>query len=108
MPQIICKGLKEKEVMAMSDSLSYELAEIMDTPRDWFIFEHIDRKCYVAGSKAEGDVMIDIWWFDRGQEIKDKTALAVDKAVRDMGYSQIEIAFNNYREESYYENGKHY
>lgn len=108
MPQIICKGLKEQEVVRLSQTLSEDLSKLMDTPKDWFLFEYIERKCYVVGEKLIGDPMIDIWWFDRGQEIKDKTAKVVDESIRKMGYEQIEIVFHECIEESYYENGKHY
>ena len=108
MPQIICKGLKEEEVIGLSLTLSEKLAEIMDTPKDWFLFEHIERKCYVAGNSLIGDPIIDIWWFDRGQEIKDLTAKAVDSDIRALGYNQIEVVFHQCIHESYYENGEHY
>lgn len=108
MPQIICKGLKEQEVIHLSKTLSENLAEIMNTPKDWFLFEYIERKCYVLGEKLSGDPIIDIWWFDRGQDIKDKTAQAIDKSIRVLGYEQIEIVFHECKEDSYFENGKHY
>ncbi len=108
MPQIICKGLKEEEVVALSSSMSKEFSKIMDCPEDWFLFEFVERKCYVQGKKLENDPMIDIYYFDRGQEIQDQCALALDKAIRELGYEQIEIHFHFCLERCYYENGKHY
>lgn len=108
MPQLIFKGLKEDEVILLSKTLSDDLAKTTDTPNDWFLFEHIERKCYVLGERLTGDIHVDVWWFDRGQEIRDKVALSIDSAIRHFGYSQIEISFNLCHKESYYENGQHY
>ena len=78
MPQLIFKGLKEDEVILLSKTLSDDLAKTTDTPNDWFLFEHIERKCYVLGERLTGDIHVDVWWFDRGQEIRDKVALSID------------------------------
>ncbi len=108
MPQLICRGLKEKEVAQLSVTLSEELAKLTDTAKDWFLFEHIERNCYVSGEKVTGDPIIDIMWFDRGQQVKDSVGKAVDSAVRALGYAQIEVVFHPLEKESYFENGEHY
>ncbi len=108
MPQIICKGMNEQEVLTLSEKITGQLSALMDTPQDWFMFEYQQRKCFVMGKPLEGDPIVDIWWFDRGQEIKDKTALIVDSAVRGFGYEQIEVVFHESIACDYYENGKHY
>ncbi len=107
MPHLFCKGLKETEVIELSNTLSRELSQIMNTPEDWFLFEHIERKRYVQGKAIENSVFIEVWYFGRTKEVQDKSALAIDAAIKALGYANVEICFYIRSKQSYYVNGEH-
>ncbi len=108
MPQLKFKGLKIEEVKNLSSTLSVKLGEIMDTESDWFLFEHVNTTTFVNGIELKGSIMIDIYWFDRGQEIKNQSAKAIHNTILNLGYENIEIVFHELKANDYFENGEHY
>jgi hypothetical protein len=60
------------------------------------------------GEVVEGNPVIEISWFDRGQEIQDKTAKIITKYIQLIGYTNVDIIFITLDENKYYENGVHF
>lgn len=108
MPQLVCKGLQEAEVQTLSETLAPVLSKLMGTPEEWFTFEYVSKISYVSGKKVEGEVSVDMRWFDRGQDVQDETASLITDSLRKFGYEEIEVVFHPLKKENFYDNGIHY
>ena len=108
MPHMLIKGMKENQVVLLSKVIFPQLSEIMETPEDWFVFEHSPNTYFISGKATKLYPMVHLYWFDRGQDIKNQTARLLDEKIREMGYEQIEIIFHAHKKEDYFENGEHY
>lgn len=108
MPQLIFRGIKEQEVCELSNNLCKKLSAIMETKEDWFIFEYVNRKTYCMGDVASAEIIVDVFWFDRGQDIKDLSAKEITSYINEMGYLDVAVVFHALEKQDYYENGVHY
>lgn len=108
MPQIRFRGLNSKDVKAISKELVNNLTNIIGCPRNYFILEVVNSTFIHDGSEVDGYPFVEVAWFDRGQEIRDKTAVEITRAVKAVIDGDVDVAFINYKEDSYYENGKHF
>lgn len=109
MPHIRIRALDESTVQKLSVELPPELAQILQTPIDNFSVEKIATEFYKNGVRTEGDPMIEVFWFDRGQEMKNKCAKKITEMVQKhskAGY--IAVVFTALPKESYFENGEHF
>lgn len=108
MPQIIIKGMKKEDVKVVSKDLVDELQNIVECPRDYFTLE-VPETIYISdGDEIAGNPLIQVKWFDRGQEVQDRVAAAITSHIRQVGYQQVEIFFILLEKNRYYENGEHY
>lgn len=108
MPQLIIRGMKKEHIQAISKVMVDELTSIVGCPRDYFTIELLETHFIQDGLEMAGSPFIQVNWFDRGQTVQDAAAQAIDRAVRSVGYEQIEIFFVVIDETKYYENGNHY
>jgi hypothetical protein len=108
MPQLIFKGIKITDVKQISHSLVDELQLTVGCPRDYFTLE-APASCFISdGEEISGGPLIQVNWFDRGQEVQDRTAAVITRHVQQAGYPQVDLFFVNLEKNRYYENGKHY
>ena len=108
MPQIIMRGIRKEDVQAVRRELVDELTVIVGCPRDYFTVE-LTQTVFVGDEGEEpGTPFATVYWFDRGQEVQDRTAEVIDRHLRRRGYPQVEVIFQILEEAKYYENGKHY
>lgn len=105
MPQIIMRNVQQQEIESIVQELVEELAEITGSPTDYFSVELLHTTVI---SKSERYPMVQINWFERTQAIQDKVAKAIDKYLRELGYTQIDVYFVILQEHAYYDNGEHY
>lgn len=108
MPIMKVNAIKKEEVMAISNSLIDELEALLKCPRNYFVLEVVANTFVMDGEVVEGLPRIEVYWFDRGQEVKDAFAQIVTKKVRQIGYENLDIIFFDLKEASYYENGEHF
>jgi phenylpyruvate tautomerase PptA (4-oxalocrotonate tautomerase family) len=109
MPHIRIRGLTDKAVQNLSRELPQDLAKIMQTSADNFTVEEVATRFYKDGALTEGDPMIEILWFDRGQEIKNVCAQRITELVKKQSTAEfIAVIFMALPKESYFENGKHF
>lgn len=108
MPQLIFKGMKKEEIIKMSLTLTEELAQIDGTPASYFTYEYIPAQFIQDGKEIPLYPLVEVKMFDRGQEVKDKMAQAMTRAMNEFGYDQVEIFFTFIGKADYYENGQHY
>lgn len=108
MPHIIIKGMKLDEVKTVSKAMIDELEVIVGCPRDYFTLEAVDTNFIIDGEKVSKYPFIQVNWFDRGQEVQDKTAAAITKHIAAIGYENVEMFFIMLERKNYYENGIHF
>ena len=107
MPQLIVKGIREDEVKVLAKSAAPDLADICNCPIDWFTFDYIPSKFYDFTGKEIVNPVIQVWWFERPQELQDKVAKCLDKHIKSFGYTFSQISFSIFYDESIYKDGEH-
>lgn len=108
MPMLKFKGIESEKVCTISKNLIDELQELIQCPRDYFSLS-VDRSVYIKdGEIVEGEPVVELSWFDRGQEVQDKAAKIITKYVNLVGYPNLDVIFFVLNESKYYENGEHF
>lgn len=102
MPRIVFKGIKKEELKNMSKKLVDELAHIVETTRDNFILEYSTNEYIFDGNEIEIYPLIEINWFKRTKEIEKKVYECIEKNIKNLGYSEVEVYFIELKEDSYY------
>ena len=108
MPQLIIKGLAIDKVKDISKVLVDDLQAIIGCPREYFTIEAVNSLFIMDGLQTKITPLVQVNWFDRGQEVQDKAAAAIYRRIQDVGYNDVEIFFIVLEEKRYYENGVHY
>ncbi len=108
MPQIIVKGLDEKQMMTLAKTTSNTLGSICACDANWFVFESTNAYFINSDGEKFNQAVVQVHWFKRSQEIQDKVAGLLDKAIKDMGFDFTQISFHLFYEEAYYEDGEHF
>lgn len=108
MPQLIIKGLEQEQIRKLSRPLIDELQGIIGCPRDYFTIEAVNSVFIMEDELQSVTPLIQVNWFDRGQQVQDQAAAAIYRQIAGAGCGQAEIFFVALQESSYYENGKHY
>lgn len=108
MPILKIKGLDVANICKISKELIDELQELLQCPRDYFSLS-AEQALYIRdGEIVDGDPVVEVSWFDRGQEVQDKAAEIVTRYIISLGYSSVDVIFVIFDENRYYENGKHF
>lgn len=108
MPQVKMRGVETEIVRKLSNKLIDELAVLTQSPRDYFTLEVIHSTYVMDGAIAPGYPFVEIAWFDRGQEVQDQVAQAINRILKGAGYPSVDIMFTTLEKSRYYENGEHY
>ena len=108
MPQLKFRGVNADILCTVSKPLIDQLEDIIKCPREYFTIEHIQSTFISEGKITDGYPLIEVAWFDRGQEIQDKVAEIITQELKNAGYSGCDIFFTLFKETAYYENGKHF
>lgn len=108
MPQLKIRGIGQDKIKEISKDLVDELTEIVGCPRDYFTLECINTTSIYDGEVVSTYPFIEVAWFDRGQEVRDKVAKAITRYVNEQGVKELDIAFTVFKENCYYENGEHF
>ena len=108
MPIMRFKAIEVTKVCKISKELIDELQELVQCPRDYFTIE-VDQAVYIKdGEIVEGAPVVEVSWFDRGQEIQDKAAKIITKHINYIEYPNVDVIFFTLNESRYYENGEHF
>jgi hypothetical protein len=105
MPQLTIRGIHHQTMAAVSIQLVEELAAICECGTDNFTLDCIHVTSVLDGAAADTYPFIEVAWFERGREVRDRFAETVYRHVRSAGIAEVEVAFKVYREEGYYVNG---
>ncbi|MGO0059263.1 DUF1904 family protein [Brevibacillus fluminis] len=106
MPHLLVRGVSVEQMKQISAPLVEELAAICQCGTDNFTIDVLSTTAVFAGSVVESFPFIEVAWFERGLETRDRFAHALSRHVRGTGVAEIEVAFKTYREDSYYLNGE--
>lgn len=107
MPMIKIRGIEKQEVIKESEKLIDELVQVIECPRDYFTIELIQNLFIMDGKEVESPSIIEIGWFDRGQEIQDKVAKIITKHFK-KDRETLDVVFTKLESKCYYENGEHF
>lgn len=105
MPQLTVRGIPVQTLMQLSSSMVDELAQLCGCGTDNFTIDALQVVSVFGGAQADTYPFIEVAWFDRGEETRDRFAEIVTRHAREAGIAEIEVAFKVYREEAYYING---
>lgn len=108
MPALKFKAIAPKKISAISKNLVDELQEIVQCPRDYFILEATESVFIQDGEFVKGYPVVEVSWFDRGQETQDKVAKTITKHIHSLGYANVDVIFIPLDTNKYYENGEHF
>lgn len=108
MPALKFKAIEAERLRSISKELIDELVELLQCPRGYFSLE-IPQVLFIKdGEYDTGSPVVEVAWFDRGQEVQDKAAQIITKYVKIMGYKDVDVIFMKLKENRYYENGEHF
>lgn len=108
MPQLKFRGIKKENICTLSKPLVDALESLLKCPRSYFTLEHMETTFISEGKITEGSALVEVAWFDRGQETQDKVAKIITEELKKVGYSECDIFFTLFKETAYYENGEHF
>lgn len=108
MPALKLKAIDAKKALTISKVLIDELQELIQCPRDYFSIEVTQSKFIMDGKFVGGPQTVDVFWFDRGQDVQDKVAKIITKHINSIGYKSVDVVFHTLEEKKYYENGEHF
>ena len=108
MPQLKVRGIELIRLSEISKALIDELEELLKCPRNYFTIECINSTFIRDQEMAMDYPIVEIAWFDRGQEIQDNVAKIVTNYIHKVGYKAVDIIFTTLEEKKYYENGEHF
>ncbi|MCM3766023.1 DUF1904 domain-containing protein [Neobacillus niacini] len=106
MPHLIIRGVSIEQVKSISTALVQELAELCACGTDNFTLELVHSTYVFDGNEVPGYSLIEVKWFERGQEIQDQFANIVTRQIHALGIPEVEVAFSTFLESAYYLNGK--
>ncbi|TDG00223.1 DUF1904 family protein [Paenibacillus piri] len=105
MPQLTIRGISPERISMISKSLVEELALICECGTDNFTLDCIQTVSLFNGEGVGTYPFIEVAWFERGPETRDRVARSLTEHVRLAGVHELEIAFKVYSEDGYYING---
>jgi len=108
MPQLLIKGITTENVCQISKSLVEELAAICECGTDNFTIDCLHTTSILDGEIVESFPFIEVRWFERGVETRDRFAATIEKYINTLDIPEFEIAFITYSEDSYYIKGKRF
>lgn len=108
MPVLRFKAIALNDLCKISKILVDDLQEVTKTPREHFTLE-VPKSVYIKDNNIiDGPPMVEVFWFDRGQEVQDHVAKILTKYVQSCGYPEIDVIFTLWERSRYYENGEHF
>ncbi|NHN34494.1 DUF1904 family protein [Paenibacillus sp. S3N08] len=108
MPQLTIRGIPAERIREVSQPMLEELAAICECGTDNFMIDCMETTSVFAGQRVDTYPFIEISWFERGTETRDRFAFALTKHIHAIGIEEVELAFKIYSEDAYYINGKRF
>ena len=99
------RGVSIEEMKRISKQLVGELAEICECETDNFTLEVPHSTFVFDGEEISSFPLIEVKWFERGQETRDRFAQSVTNHIMSTGVGEVEVVFIPFSEPAYYING---
>ncbi|KQN99103.1 DUF1904 family protein [Paenibacillus sp. Leaf72] len=107
MPHLLFRGVPAPSLRSIAPELVQELAVLCDCGVDNFTIECLATTSIYGGLADDCSFpFIEIGWFERGQEVRDRFAAIVHRYMERLELAEAEIAFRTYSENAYYIEGK--
>lgn len=108
MPILRLRSIDDNKACTISKALIDELQELLQCPREYFSIELIRSGFVAEGELVDGPPMVEVSWFDRGQEVQDTAAKIITRYINSVGYKNVDVIFHHLNKSRYYENGEHF
>ena len=108
MPQVTFKGIKIDELCLISKDLKDNLEKIIVCERRHIKFDLVQAIYIDNGTVIEAFPKAEMVWFPRSQEMQDAVAKQITKVLTNIGYKHVQVTFNVFKPQNFYENGIHY
>jgi phenylpyruvate tautomerase PptA (4-oxalocrotonate tautomerase family) len=108
MPHLRIRGMASTQVQALSENLEAELAVIIGTSIDNFTIELEPSLYFQNGNPLDGYPFIEIHWFARTAEVKQKVAAHITERVKRITIGDVAVVFKSLEKSDYFENGTHF
>jgi len=108
MPIIKIKAIPQDHVRKISKTMVDDLQKCTQIPREHFTLELPTSIYILDGQVVDGPPMIEVFWFDRGQELQDQVAEILTRHIQSAGYADVDVIFTTLDRNRYYENGEHF
>lgn len=110
MPHIRIRGIEKEVVKAVGKELVDEMVVVMKCPKDIITLEYIETLYIADGIENTGILpMVEIAWFDKGEDVKQKVADAVTRIINsEKEVDRVAVYFIDMIKEHYFANGVHY
>lgn len=103
MPQLIFKGVTPDIVQKLSIALPKKLADLSDTPVDYFTLECPQTQYFRDGKVHTMYPLVEVLQYDRGVTMEKQMAQCIADAVKAEGYDVCEVYFIHIGKDDYYE-----
>lgn len=108
MPHLFIRGVDPDRLATVSEALVAELAEACACPQDYIMLECLHTTAVFGGARVASYPFVEVSWFERGLEVRDRAAACIDRHIRSLGLDEMEIAFRTYAKDAYYANGERF
>lgn len=105
LPQLTIRGIAPERIIAISEALAGQLADVCGCGTDNFTFDCLQTVSAMDGKRVDTYPFVEVAWFERGPRVRDRFAETVTEHLRKAGVTEVEIAFKVYVEDGYYING---
>ena len=107
MPQLRFHAVSKDQINTAAHAMTTELAQLVGCAREHFVLEHIDSDYFWDGEKVIGYPFVEVYCFDRGEQVFDKMAESITHHMLAAGCPSVDVAFMLLERRRYYEDGKH-
>lgn len=109
MPHIRMRAIETEQAAKISQVLLKELSAATKAAEENFTFELIETTFFADGKKTRSYPFIEVYWFDRPQEMQDQCAKIITNRVKEIANPEdVIVVFNKLSKTDYYENGSHF
>lgn len=106
MPLLTLRAIDMDKARKISKELIDDLQQAAQCPREYFSIEVTQSRYISDGEFVDGNPVVDVRCFDRGQEVQDKMAGIITKYIHSIGYESVDVIFTLLDNKTYYENGE--
>ncbi|AJY75332.1 DUF1904 family protein [Paenibacillus beijingensis] len=105
MPQLTIRGIAPEQVIAISEAMVQQLADVCGCGTDNFTLDCLQTVSAMDGKRVDTYPFVEVAWFERGSQTRDLFAETIMKHFLTAGVREVEIAFKVYSQDGYYING---